>query len=67
VDTRDNSQWVYKTKQEKTMSKILESLPLTVVAGVVLTIIMVFATQQLEEMNQSGPEKAISDLKKKMN
>lgn len=49
------------------MSKILESLPLTVVAGVVLTVIMVFATQQLEEMNQSGPEKAISDLKNSMN
>ncbi len=49
------------------MSKILESLPLTVVAGIVLTVVMVFATNQLESMNQSGPEKAISDLQKKMN
>lgn len=49
------------------MSKILESLPLTIIAGIVLTVVMVIATNQLEEMNQSGPEKAISDLKKKMN
>ena len=49
------------------MSKILESLPMTVVAGVVLTIIMVFATNKLEEMNQSGAEKLISDIQEKMN
>ncbi len=49
------------------MSKILQSLPMTVVAGVVLTIIMVFATNQLENMNQSDAEKAASELMKKMN
>ncbi len=49
------------------MSKILESLPKTIVAGIVLTIIMVFATSYLEEQNQSGLEKATSDLMKKMN
>ncbi len=48
------------------MSKILESLPMTVAAGIVLTVIMVFATNQLESMNQSAPEKAISDMKKMM-
>ena len=49
------------------MSKILESLPLTIVAGIVLTVIMVFATNQLENMNQSDAEKVISDIQKKMN
>ncbi len=49
------------------MSKILESLPLTIVAGIVLTVIMVFATNQLENMNQSAGEKAISHIQKKMN
>ncbi|MCF8474456.1 MAG: hypothetical protein K9G26_07155 [Emcibacter sp.] len=49
------------------MSKILQSLPLTIVAGIVLTIIMVIATHQLENMNQSGVEKTMSDLQKKMN
>ncbi|MBL4894218.1 MAG: hypothetical protein JKY59_05010 [Emcibacter sp.] len=44
------------------MSKILQSLPLTIVAGIVLTVIMVIATNQLESMNQSPAEKAISDL-----
>jgi len=53
--------------QEITMSKILQSLPMTVVAGVVLTIIMVFATNQLENMNQSDAEKAATELMKKMN
>ena len=44
------------------MSKILESLPLTIVAGVVLTVIMVIATNQIENANQSGAEKIISDI-----
>jgi len=54
-------------KQERTMSKILESLPMTIVAGIVLTIIMVFATNKIEDMNQSGVEKAVSDIQKKIN
>lgn len=46
------------------MSKILESLPMTIVAGIVLTVIMVFATSYLEEMNiSSAAEKRISDVK----
>ena len=49
------------------MSKILQSLPMTVAAGIVLTIIMVFATNYLEDMNQSDTEKVISDIKNKMN
>lgn len=44
------------------MSKILESLPLTIIAGVVLTVIMVIATNQIENANQSGVEKVISDI-----
>ena len=46
------------------MSKILESLPMTVVAGIVLTIIMVFATNYLEDMGKSDAEKAVSDMMK---
>lgn len=49
------------------MSKILESLPMTIVAGIILTIIMVIATSKIENMNQSGVEKTFSDLQKKMN
>jgi len=49
------------------MSKILQSLPLTVVAGIVLTVIMVFATNQLENMNKSDAEKAASELMEKIN
>jgi len=49
------------------MSKILESLPMTIVAGVVLTVIMVIATHQINNMNQSGVDKAMSDIQKKMN
>jgi len=49
------------------MSKILESLPMTIVAGIILTIIMVIATNKIDNMNQSGVEKTFSDLQKKMN
>lgn len=44
------------------MSKILESLPMTIVAGIVLTVIMVMATNYLEEANKSDAEKFISDV-----
>ncbi len=44
------------------MSKILESLPKTICAGIVLTVIMVFATNYLEEINKSDAEKLISDV-----
>ena len=46
------------------MSKILESLPMTIVAGIVLTVIMVMATNYLEETNKSDAEKLISDVMK---
>lgn len=46
------------------MSKILESLPKTIIAGIVLTIIMVFATNYIEESNKSDAEKLISDIMK---
>ncbi|WP_417318374.1 hypothetical protein [Emcibacter sp.] len=48
------------------MSKILESLPLTVVAGIVLTIIMVFATNYLENRDMPDAGKAASDVMEKM-
>ncbi|MDA5193954.1 hypothetical protein [Govanella unica] len=37
------------------MSKILQSLPLTIVAGVVLTVIMVFATDRLTKSASELP------------
>jgi len=49
------------------MSKILESLPMTIVAGVVLTVIMVIATHQINSKNQPGVNKTMSDIQKKMN
>ena len=44
------------------MGKILESLPLTIVAGVVLTVIMIYATDAIYDSQMSAPEKAISDI-----
>ncbi len=44
------------------MGKILESLPLTIVAGVVLTVVMVFATEAIYDSQMSAPEKAVSDM-----
>ncbi len=49
------------------MGKILESLPLTIVAGIVLTVIMVLATNYIEESQMSGAEKAVSDVMEQMN
>ncbi|NOZ43548.1 MAG: hypothetical protein GXP02_10400 [Alphaproteobacteria bacterium] len=49
------------------MSKILESLSMTIVAGIVLTILMVIATHEIDKMNQSNVHKAISDIQQKMN
>lgn len=48
------------------MGKILESLPLTIVAGVVLTVIMVFATEAIYDSQMSAPEKAVSDVMNNM-
>ena len=43
------------------MSKILESLPMTIVAGIVLTVIMVFATNYLERMNDGADKPAVTE------
>ncbi|MEZ5758851.1 MAG: hypothetical protein R3D86_11580 [Emcibacteraceae bacterium] len=48
------------------MGKILESLPLTIVAGIVLTVIMIFATDAIYDSQMSAPEAAISDVMNNM-
>lgn len=48
------------------MGKILESLPLTIVAGVVLTVVMIFATEAINDSQMSAPEKAVSDVMNSM-
>lgn len=48
------------------MSKILTSLPLTIVAGIVITIIMVMATNYIEDSQMNGAERAVSDIMKNM-
>ncbi|HPF46636.1 MAG: hypothetical protein KDF58_09680 [Alphaproteobacteria bacterium] len=48
------------------MGKILESLPLTIVAGVVLTVIMIFVTDAIYDSQMSAPEAAISDVMNNM-
>ena len=48
------------------MGKILESLPLTIVAGVVLTVIMVFATEAIYDSQMSAPEAAAADMMNNM-
>lgn len=37
------------------MSKILESLPLTIVAGIILTIIMAFVTDVIVSSSRNDP------------
>ncbi|MBL4602856.1 MAG: hypothetical protein JKY84_08925 [Emcibacteraceae bacterium] len=44
------------------MGKILESLPLTIAAGVILTVVMIFATEAIYDSQMSAPEKAVSNL-----
>lgn len=48
------------------MAKILEDLKLTIIAGVVLTVIMVFATDAIYDAQMSAPEKAVSDMMNNM-
>ncbi|WP_168190380.1 hypothetical protein [Luteithermobacter gelatinilyticus] len=48
------------------MSKILESLPLTIIAGVVLTIIMVLATNYLDSGSTADVGSAVSNSMDKM-
>ena len=48
------------------MAKILEDLKLTVIAGVVLTVIMVFATNAIYDSQMSAPEKAATDMMNNM-
>ena len=49
------------------MAKILESLKLTIIAGIVLTVIMVFATEAIYDSQMDAPEKAASDMMQQMN
>jgi len=44
------------------MGKILESLPLTILTGVVLTVIMIYATDAIYDSQMSAPEKAVADI-----
>jgi|FLOH01.1.fsa_nt_gi hypothetical protein len=48
------------------MGKILESLKLTIISGILLTVIMVFATEAIYNNQVSAPEQAASDLINKM-
>jgi len=48
------------------MAKILEDLKLTVIAGVVLTVIMIFATNAIYDSQMSAPEKAATDMMNNM-
>ena len=48
------------------MGKILESLPLTIVAGIVLTVIMIFVTDAIYDSQMSAPEAAVSDVMNSM-
>lgn len=44
------------------MAKILEDLKLTIIAGIVLTVVMIFATDAIYDAQMSTPEKAVSDM-----
>jgi|TARA_R110002096_G_scaffold416576_3_gene619824 hypothetical protein len=48
------------------MGKILESLPLTIIAGVVLTVVMIFVTDAMQNSQMSAPEAAVSDAMNNM-
>lgn len=48
------------------MAKILESLPLTIAAGVVITIVMIIATDAIYESQMSAPEAAAREMMNNM-
>ncbi|MBT5074128.1 MAG: hypothetical protein HOJ34_10215 [Kordiimonadaceae bacterium] len=48
------------------MGKILESLKLTIIAGVVLTVVMIFATNAIYDSQMSAPEAAAADIMNNM-
>lgn len=48
------------------MAKILESLPLTIAAGVVITIVMIIATDAIYDSQMSEPEKAAREMMNNM-
>jgi len=48
------------------MAKILESLKLTIIAGVVLTVVMIFATEAIYDSQMSAPEAAAADIMNNM-
>lgn len=51
-----------RTEWGKLMSKFFQSLPLTIVAGVVLTIIMAFVTDAMVESPLDRAPRAFQDL-----
>ena len=55
-----------KERRVRIMVKILEDLKLTVIAGIVLTVIMVFATNAIYDAQMSAPEEAVSDMMNNM-
>jgi len=48
------------------MAKILEDLKLTIIAGVVLTVVMIFVTEAIYDSQMSAPEAAATDLMNNM-
>lgn len=48
------------------MGKILEDLKLTIIAGVVLTVVMIFATNAIYDSQMSAPEAAVADIMNNM-
>ncbi len=48
------------------MGKILESLPLTIVAGIVLTVVMIIATEAIYDSQSSAPMEAATEMMNNM-
>ena len=51
----------------KIMAKILEDLKLTIIAGVVLTVVMIFVTEAIYDSQMSAPEAAAADMMQQVN
>ncbi|MBT5187530.1 MAG: hypothetical protein HOH19_11635 [Kordiimonadaceae bacterium] len=49
------------------MAKILEDLKLTIIAGVVLTVVMIFVTEAIYDSQMSAPEAAAADMMQQVN
>jgi len=48
------------------MGKILESLPLTIVAGVILTVVMIFSADAIQNSQMTAPEAPASEAMNSM-